>query len=63
MEFQRKSLKRACFPLLRTLYRTGYVTNELAYAENMEKLGSVALSREAEAGIGKILQDHLYVLK
>eukprot|EP00112_Aurelia_sp_Birch-Aquarium-sp1_P004331 Seg1489.4 transcript_id=Seg1489.4/GoldUCD/mRNA.D3Y31 product="Arf-GAP with SH3 domain ANK repeat and PH domain-containing protein 1" protein_id=Seg1489.4/GoldUCD/D3Y31 len=29
-----------------------YITNELSYAENMEKLGSVALSREAETGIG-----------
>lgn len=39
------------------------MTNELAYAENMEKLGSVALSREAETGIGKIFPDHQYVLK
>ena len=31
---------------------SGHVTNEVAYAEIMEKMGSVALSREAETGIG-----------
>eukprot|EP00111_Clytia_hemisphaerica_P005677 TCONS_00016475-protein len=30
----------------------GNVQNEVTYAESMEKLGSVALSREAETGIG-----------
>lgn len=30
----------------------GYITNEVGYAEIMEKMGSVALSREAETGIG-----------
>lgn len=29
------------------------VQNEVSFAESMEKLGSVALSREAETGIGK----------
>lgn len=30
----------------------GNVQNEVTFAESMEKLGSVALSREAETGIG-----------
>ena len=34
------------------------IGNELTYAENMEKLGSVALSREAETGIGKMYSHH-----
>jgi len=31
---------------------SAHVLNEVSYAENMEKLGSVALGREAETGIG-----------
>lgn len=39
--------------LLLPFLRIANVQNEIAYAESMEKLGSVALSREAETGIGK----------
>lgn len=41
------------------LFVTAGITNEVTYAENMEKLGSVALSREAETGIGNF---HNYFL-